>query len=57
MANYKDDVDKKTDFKLLLKKTPYQLHQNIPMQFTVGSAKGGDKETKIEKHLIEQINK
>jgi hypothetical protein len=27
------------------------------MQFTVGSAKGGDKETKIEKHLIEQINK
>ena len=52
MANYKDDVDKKTDFKLLLRKTPYQSYQDIPTQFTVGSAKGGDKETKIKKDII-----
>lgn len=57
IANYKDDVDKMTDFKLLLKKTPYQSLQYIPMQFTVGSAEGGDKEKKVEKHLITRINK
>jgi len=57
IADHKDDTDNKTDFMLLLKKTPDQSYQNIPMQFTVGSTKSRDKEEKIEKHLIEKINK
>ena len=57
VANYKDDVDKMTDFELLLRKTPYQLQQQIPMQFTVGTANGNDKETKIKNHHINRINK
>ena len=57
LAWYTDDHQDKTDMHFILKKTRHQSYQVIPMQFTVGSAKGGEKERKIENYLIEKINK
>jgi hypothetical protein len=57
LAGYKDDMEKKTDMDFIIKKTPNQSYQLIPMQFTTGSPTGERiKERNIETYLIKLIN-
>jgi len=57
LAGYKDDMEKKTDMDFIIKKTPNQSYQLIPMQFTTGSPTGERiKEKNIETYLIKLIN-
>ena len=54
LAWYKDDVERKTDMDFIIKKTPNQSYQFIPLQFTTGSSRS--KERSIEDYLIKWIN-
>lgn len=57
LAWYKDDMEKKTDMDFIIKKTPNQSYQVIPMQFTTRSTKWERmKEDDIEQFLIKRIN-
>ena len=57
LAWYKDDMEKKTDMDFIIKKTPHQSYQVVPMQFTTRSTKGEKmKENDIEEFLIKRIN-
>jgi hypothetical protein len=50
-------MEKKTDMDFIIKKTPNQSYQLIPMQFTTGSPTGERiKEKNIETYLIKLIN-
>ena len=57
LAWYKDDMEKKTDMDFIIKKTPNQSYQLIPMQFTTCSTRGeAIKEKDVESYLIKKIN-
>lgn len=57
LAWFRDDVDKKTDMDFILKKTPSQSYQMIPLQFTTWTTVGvWQKEKDIEQFLIKSIN-
>ena len=57
LAWYRDDTEKKTDMDFIIKKTPNQSYQLIPMQFTTWSPTGERiKEKNIETYLINLIN-
>lgn len=57
LAWYRDDMEKKTDMDFIIKKTPNQSYQLIPMQFTTWSPTGEKiKEKNIEAYLIKLIN-
>ena len=57
LAWYKDDTEKKTDMDFIIKKTPNQSYQVIPMQFTTSwMVWEKRKEESIESYLIKGIN-
>ena len=57
LAWYKDDTEKKTDMDFIIKKTPNQSYQFLPMQFTTCWEKWEKiKEYNIEQYLIKRIN-
>ncbi len=57
LAWYKDDTEKKTDMDFIIKKTPNQSYQFLPMQFTTCWIKWEKiKEFNIEQYLIKKIN-
>mgnify|MGYP003292615590 CR=1 FL=1 len=57
LAWFKDDINNKTDMDFIIKRTPSQAYQMIPLQFTTWSVYWvKTKERDIEKFLIKSIN-
>lgn len=57
LAWFRDDIDKKTDMDFIIKKTPSQAYQMIPLQFTTWWVIWvSQKEKDIEQFLIKSIN-